>query len=248
MWYERKAYETATQNKIDYCDGFHIKRHISLGSDLAPFIGYKGIITEKEFYRITNEGEEFFFNTRPNRPIISPDRLNELREMCPMAKINIYDDERFIYTQMVYKVRENARKRLEHHTKENNEFIRSLVWSLRNKRIALRGGGEAALRILLLLYPDLCDCVDYVIDIDLNCVAGKFGIKVIAPDEVKAFDLDAIIITSKKMKEYIDNENYGDTDIIDIHEELKKASGFSSDLEFWQLNTLPADKEGVNFL
>jgi hypothetical protein len=51
----------------------------------------------------------------------------------------------------------------------------------------------AAYRLLLRVGLELCARVRYIIDRDPECIAGRLGIEVIAPDRISEYDLDTVV-------------------------------------------------------
>ncbi len=200
-----------------------------------PFIGYRGVITEEdEFFRY-NDGEEVYFSLMEDRPM-EEKRINELREITGIYKINIEKEEKFKASRLVYKVLENYKKRTSKEDEKKKEILCNMFRDIPDwKKVAIRCGGENTRRLFWAIDWEQRKKISYIIDINLKCVSNKLGIPVILPQQIEKMDIDIIILScfpsnnsiqqeiSHLSKKYI---------IIDMYEYLKER-GVTCDREFY---------------
>lgn len=173
-------------------------------------------------------GVEYYQKYENDEVCVTNERLNYLRSCLSKSKIDIYQEEKFKYSRIIWRAYQKCSKRTADIEKRKYQIIKQIFEKIPEyKIIAIRGGGIHTLRLLMLLSSVQRERVSYIIDRNPNCFACKIGIKVLRPEEMQNINLDYIIVSSyefgEQWKAELSEENRTNSvTIIDPYEEFAK--------------------------
>lgn len=206
-------------------------------------IGYQGIVTEKDMLLHYRNGLEYYQKNINDGICVTEARLAYLRSLLSRSQIDIYGEEKFKYSRIIWEAECRCKERTMDIENLKEKIIRQLVDRIPEKSIvAVRGGGFHTLRFLMLLNDTQRQKIHFIIDRDKQCVAGKIGKPVLTTDEMQNEKIDCLIISSydyrRQWKEELLLANY--SNVIDIYEELEK-EGIYCNKEFYKKNFINRD-------
>lgn len=213
--------------------------------DFSPdtLFGYQGVITKKDMLLLYRNGIEYYQKNRNDGMLVTDERLVYLRSLLSKSQINIYEEEQFKYSRIVWEAEKRCTERtLEKESQKkkvvNNLFERVPIDNI----IAIRGGGIHTLRLMMLLDSSQRQRISYIIDKNESCLAGKMGIKVLKLDEFQNTKIDYIIVSSydfgKQWKNELVHLDYDN--VVEIYEELENAGIFCTK-EFYKKDFIKED-------
>ncbi len=218
---------------VDYYYKDYILDYIK-EDDFTPdgLLGYQGIITNKDMLISYRHGVEYYQKHKNDKICVTDERLNYLRSCLSKSEIDIYQEEKFKYSRIIWNANQKCSNRTADIENRKYQVIEKIFEQIpKDNIIAIRGGGIHTLRLLMLLNAEQRRRISYIIDVNPNCVACKIGIKVLLPNDLQSINLDYIIVSSydfgKQWKAYLSAQITTNTiNIVDIYEELAKEGIF----------------------
>lgn len=232
---------------VDYYYKDYILDYIK-EDDFTPdgLIGYQGVITGKDMLISYQHGIEYYQKHENDEVCVTNERLNYLRSCLSKSKIDIYQEEKFKYSRIIWKAYQKCSKRTADIEKRKYHIIKQIFEQIPEyKIVAIRGGGIHTLRLLMILSSAQRERVSYIIDRNQNCFACKIGIKVLMPEDLKSINLDYIIVSSYSFgqqwkSELIEQNRQNNISIIDLYEELAK-KGIICNKDFYKKDFIRED-------
>ena len=154
-------------------------------------------------------------------------------DICPRYPDDLIQDDKFKYSRNVYRTLNKYLARNQNFEYEKIRVICSVFEDLPEEAtVALRGGGMHSYRLWLALPWNLKKRITFVIDRDIQCMAGRVGIKVISLDQIREKMVSHIVISSFEYedqwtKELIEQE--GDIKVIGLYQELRRRGVYCND-------------------
>lgn len=182
-------------------------------------LGVQGIVTTEGCYFVYGNGQEIYLRKDNRREPFNERDIDELRKQFKLVKLNL-EDERFIYTKhLIARYEQLKQQNLEKSKKIKNIMHNWISTLCRDEIIAIRGGGEHTV-VMLMQFPELRDKVTYIVDLNKHAVAGKMGYEVLTPDEAKDISIHKIILSSYDLRNIWHQEavDMGIKDIVDIYQ------------------------------
>lgn len=207
---------------------FHERKSIVFKGAVAS----RGIVTENgEKYIRYSTGEEYYF-VKPsvvNRINVTEcqNRIDELRKYAGDTFINVFEDDFFKCSRIIYQIINIYRDRIGEE-EPGITLLRELVAEIdEDKVIAIRGGGEHTVYMLGILGADM-HRIRYIVDKDTSHSelfdGPGFRGKIITPSEMKSVKVDVIILSSFNYRDEMRKEleeGGKKYQIIDIYKELE---------------------------
>lgn len=212
---------------------------------------FLGVVTEQDLMIRFRNGIEYYAKLENDEKLMTDERVNYLKTFINPKYTDIEKEEKLKYARIMQKVFRKCEKRTEPIERKKKEVIRKFFESISpDEVLAIRGGGRNTYRALLLLKEELRKKVSYVIDNDLNCIAGKLGIKIIPADEMNSYKPDIILmITCDNRSEWKEELNKAYKDftgkIIDLYD-LFESEGIFCQGNFYDLEYADEDFEGID--
>lgn len=206
-------------------------------------LGYRGVITQDDMLIRYRNGMTYYLKKINDEKMVTDERLKYLSSLLDTKFVDINKEEKFKYSRLIWNGYVKCLKRSDGERRKKEKIIRECVDSIpEGCRLAIRGGGIHTLQILMLLDEVQRKKIMYIIDRDKCCVAGKYGIKVITPDQLDEVDLDKIIISSYEHRTAWKNELkcFQNEEVIDIYDVFEK-QGLICTKEFYKLNYITTD-------
>ena len=212
--------------------------------DFSPdnMFGYQGIITEKDMLLKYNHGSKFYLKHNNDEIMVTDDRLEYLEALMSKKRINVWEEEKFEASRLLYTAWSHSSVRYEKEEADKQQILLELFGDInRNEITAIRGGGMHSLRLLMLLPYEIREKIDYIIDTNQDCVASRLGIKVISPSEISDYRIRTIIISSLFYRELWKEElKEFKGKIIDFYMDFEKR-GIDISHDFFVRKFLPQD-------
>lgn len=209
----------------------------------TTLIGYQGVITKEDMLIRYREGV-VYYTPEYYRKFINDDlmvtdaRLNQLRSLVSNKYVDVEMSELFCYSKMVL----DGMKRCMFRTKQAEDKKWNIIYNvisnaLDNDVVAIRGGGEHTLRLLMCFDEGIRRKIKYVIDRDIDCDASRLGMEVIQIEQIYKYGVDCVVISSFRHRESWKEEldNYKGIKIVDIYVELER-QGIVCEKEFWMMD------------
>lgn len=192
-------------------------------------IGYKGVITKDNMYIKFNTGQEWIADRDKIKyePALWDGHYNEyseseqqiideLRIYAGNDKNEIENDERFKYSRYIYKLIDKYKVYMEEYMK----IICAELDKFPERSIAIRMGGLHSAELYTRMSKEYKAKIMCFVDNDKMCKCAKFGIPIIALDELKKNNAQGVILSSydniemlrEEAREYSD-----DVEVIDIY-------------------------------
>ena len=228
---------------VDYYNEVYINDLVDR-CDFSPelMFGYQGVITLTDMFIKHNNGTVFYVKHKNDEKMVTDERLEYLENLLSTKKIDVWTEEKFKATRQIYRAWEKSAYRYDKEEKSKFRIIRGVFQSIKEDEVlAIRGAGVEAIRLLMLLPYELRLKVKYVIDHNVNCVAGSMGIRVISPDEISDYVIDKILLCSFENKDIWKKElaNYN-IPLIDLYVEFEK-EGIMCTSAFYKRQYIPED-------
>lgn len=225
--------EYAKVQDIDYYYKEYIKRSLTQSKpQLMTLFGYEGIVSDRGYYLRYNDGHEEYYSHK-NGKKISKEYIEAAMDICPRYPDELIQDDKFKYSRNVYRTLNKYLARNQNFEYEKIRVICSVFEDLPEEAtVALRGGGMHSYRLWLALPWNLKKRITFVIDRDIQCMAGRVGIKVISLDQIREKMVSHIVISSFEYedqwtKELIEQE--GDIKVIGLYQELRRRGVYCND-------------------
>lgn len=209
--------------------------------------GFQGVVTKEDLFIRYNDGAELYQKKHNDGYMVTDDRLDYLRGITSKKRIDLPKEEKFKYSCLVQQVRERCRVRTAERQETKLSIVRNVFAEITDEEvIALWGGGLSSLRLLMLLDETSRKKISYVIDEDKECYAGKMGIKVIFPGEMKECQIDKVMIVSCDRHREWKTECNSDfkANVVDLYEILEQ-QGIECQKDIYDLEYADEDFEGV---
>lgn len=235
---------------IDYYFGPFLQSIIKQRSHISEYcFGYRGVITKNEIYIKYKNNRSYLLKRDKSEGIIERGRIEYLDKIAGNYSIDVYNDEKFLYSRYIYMVYENYLKR----NKERDEKIKKTLNEILERlgkegTIALRGGGSHSFMLLHDLTWEHRNQIKYIIDNNKDCLSSSFGIPIIGLEEIKNKHISNVIISSYVYNMEWKDELRGKFDnirIIDLYEQFR-IYGINFNREYYQMEYICSDFD-VNF-
>ena len=230
------------------------------GFDTELLMGYKGVVTEQDLYVRYYHGEEYFHKHNNDGVLFSQKRADYLRNLVKPDIIDYEREDQFKYTKYTCKVIDRYRVRNSIYETQKTEALKSLFECLDDSlKVAIYTGRETSFKLLLRVGLNLCRKIDFIIDTEPECIAGRIGIQVIDPRNIATHNIDIVIKTIHPETPdrwghmlYLEKENpplqAGNYRIIDIYGYLEDR-GIKCTRDFWRFEFIESDFDvGFPFL
>lgn len=195
------------------------------------FMGYKGLITEKEIYIKFKTGHEWYAE-RENiiyepvawnciNNIYNKTKLVELRRIVGEYPADIDADERFKYSKYIYKLFDKYNQYMEFYM----TVICEELHKYSEKSVAIRMGGNHSAELYAKLPEEYKEKIVCFIDGNKKCVCEKYGLPILSLQEINDEHIQAIVLSSFEHLEELREEAKiypGGMDIVDIYKALEK--------------------------
>ena len=157
--------------------------------------------------------------------MVTDSRLEFLRGLISKKKVDYFKESKFRYTRILIE----AERRREERTRDLRirkwKIIKELFQQISSCEVlALRGGGYHTLNLLMPLEEQYRKKVNYIIDGNRQCMAGKMGIEVISLDEIRQKGVTTVIISTWQYLQSWEQElqKYKEIRIINIYKILEE--------------------------
>lgn len=206
-------------------------------------IGYQGVVTKEDMLLSYRHGVEYYQKHSNDGTIVTDARLDYLRTLLSKSQINIYEEDKFKYSRIVWEADKRCAERTREIEDQKKEILNNIFKDIpTGKIIAIRGGGIHTLRLLMVLDSTQRARVNYIIDKNELCLAGKMGIKVLNPETLHGIKIDYFVVSSygyrKQWKKELTQLNCGN--VIEIYEQLEK-EGIICNKEFYKKDFVEED-------
>lgn len=159
--------------------------------------GYQGVVTMEDILIKHNNGTCFYLKHNNDEIMVTDERLEYLKSLISKKKLDVWSEEKFKATRRIYWAWNSSSYRYEREDAIKRKIIIEIFENVRADSVfAIRGGGIHTIRLLMMLPDQLRTKVKYLIDYDMECLAGRWGIKIISPDEVDEYKIDEILLSS----------------------------------------------------
>jgi hypothetical protein len=168
--------------------------------DYEPRTGlsYRGVVKNTAAFMRYRDGSVRYWRTSSNRGLFTHEELSSLWELSGGKFLELKDDPEFQHSKRFMKLIQHYKKRTGAYEDRKLSRIRQLfTHEFSEKKIAIRGGGLNTYRFLI--WADVCNVIDCVIDIDKNALAEKLGFDILTPQEALLRPIDLLLTLSEKM-------------------------------------------------
>lgn len=189
------------------------------------YLGFQGVITRYDMYMCLENGMEYYQKYNNDKQMVTDSRLEYLRGLISKKKVDYFKESKFRYTRILIE----AERRREERTRDLRirkwKIIKELFQQISSCEVlALRGGGYHTLNLLMPLEEQYRKKVNYIIDGNRQCMAGKMGIEVISLDEIRQKGVTTVIISTWQYLQSWEQElqKYKEIRIINIYKILEE--------------------------
>ncbi len=211
-------------------------------------VGYQGVVTKEDMFILYNDGTETYHKFYNDECMVTNDRLNYLRGITSKKRIDISKEEMFKYSFLMQKIIQRCENRTKKIQEKKVSIIKKVFDDILDSDIlAIRGGGIHSIRLLMLLDETSRKKISYIVDRDIECYAGKLGIKVISPEKINDYNINKIIISSFDYR-YIwieECKSNSQIQVIDLYD-LFEREGIMCQKEFYKLEFAECDFAGID--
>lgn len=171
--------------------------------------------------------------------------LSKYRELTGEYPVEIESDERFRYSQYMFKIYDRQRK----YVYQRMKLIDSLFEKFPKHSVAIRTGGEHSAKLYESLSRESREKIGYFIDSNTECLCKKFGLPILVLEEIQQYDVNAIVLSSfvfleelrKEAKNYVEN-----IEVVDIYKQLE-LNGMSVKKNFFIDVDMPEEEWEVGY-
>ena len=183
---------------VDYYNEAYINKLVECCEFYPESIfGYQGVVTAEDMLIKHNNGTCFYLKHNSDEIMVIDERLEYLKSLTSKKKLDVWSEDKFEATRRIYSAWNSSSYRYEHEEAIKRKTIIEFFENVREDSVfAIRGGGIHTIRLLMMLPYQLRIKVKYLIDYDMKCLAGRWGIKVISPDEIGKYKIDEVLLSS----------------------------------------------------